>query len=695
MKRRTNRIPVILPVLLMLLSLFPLSASADGEDWAEAQILEVSNYSHYYQTGQYYEGAFVLWKNNVLINNVPIQTDTGSDYIVNYSDEQLAGMGVQIVWLDSNGQPAVIDYDSPNTHYFGGPARVGQYTVRVTQTLNGETRDISAPVSFTITATAFSRFTDYDNIESGARYYLYSIAGEMDGQLYVMAMPTVEATLRQPAIPVSENENGLIYLGSNRENIFMLKRDAHMVDGHYLYHLTTGTALDIFFNGGGGNGIARGRGGLTGDAGFYIDTDPNNGYAATIYEPNIGHGPFLLAKDGSGSVFFTRGSYSDGSVSPSVGAVAVAPVYLYWNQEPQPIYSGHSYEFLDTPYDKEYDGDPIDFDENKNISVDGGKTSWADLVNAGEARLIWRLWQGKETVEVEGPPYEVGLYMAVIQEPGKEKPGKEGDGTSPDSGKPSDSWIDVCSEGFGITSGHIHQYGEPSWIWRGASAFATFTCSDCTDTPPHSETIAATVDSETSGDGKTVTYTAFVDFNGARYTDVHSEDVTHSVFFVSNLDILSTQTVRHGETAQQPDDPSLENWWFIGWYADEALETPFDFSTPITADTPVYAGWIQPDLSIPAEVTTIGDEAFRGCAFRFALLGEETERIGELAFADCPNLAYIYIPASVTEIDENAFGSLETLTVFGQRTSEAQRFAAWKGWTFRPVSAQDAVGELD
>lgn len=82
MKRCTNRIPVILPVLLMLLSLFSFSASADGEDWAEAQILEVSNYSHFYQTGQYYEGAFVLWKNNVLIDNVPIQTDTGSDYIV-------------------------------------------------------------------------------------------------------------------------------------------------------------------------------------------------------------------------------------------------------------------------------------------------------------------------------------------------------------------------------------------------------------------------------------------------------------------------------------------------------------------------------------------------------------------------------------------------------------------------------------
>lgn len=52
-----------------------------------------------------------------------------------------------------------------------------------------------------------------------------------------------------------------------------------------------------------------------------------------------------------------------------------------------------------------------------------------------------------------------------------------------------------------------------------------------------------------------------------------------------------TQTVEEGATAQQPADPAEEGWTFTGWFADPALETPFDFSAPITSDTVIYAGW--------------------------------------------------------------------------------------------------------
>lgn len=51
------------------------------------------------------------------------------------------------------------------------------------------------------------------------------------------------------------------------------------------------------------------------------------------------------------------------------------------------------------------------------------------------------------------------------------------------------------------------------------------------------------------------------------------------------------QTVEEGAAAQQPAEPAEEGWTFTGWYADSALETPFDFTAPITSDTVIYAGW--------------------------------------------------------------------------------------------------------
>lgn len=41
----------------------------------------------------------------------------------------------------------------------------------------------------------------------------------------------------------------------------------------------------------------------------------------------------------------------------------------------------------------------------------------------------------------------------------------------------------------------------------------------------------------------------------------------------------------------KPADPTREGFTFTGWYTSAALTTPFDFSTPVTANTKLYAGW--------------------------------------------------------------------------------------------------------
>jgi uncharacterized repeat protein (TIGR02543 family) len=55
----------------------------------------------------------------------------------------------------------------------------------------------------------------------------------------------------------------------------------------------------------------------------------------------------------------------------------------------------------------------------------------------------------------------------------------------------------------------------------------------------------------------------------------------------------ASQVVRYLGTAYEPDDPVRPGHSFDGWYADEGLTQPFDFSTPIRRDTVLYAKWEQ------------------------------------------------------------------------------------------------------
>lgn len=62
-------------------------------------------------------------------------------------------------------------------------------------------------------------------------------------------------------------------------------------------------------------------------------------------------------------------------------------------------------------------------------------------------------------------------------------------------------------------------------------------------------------------------------------------------FVTEHGDAPASQNVKYNGTADDPGKLSAEGYTFIGWYADEAHKTKFDFSTPITSDTKVYAKW--------------------------------------------------------------------------------------------------------
>lgn len=67
----------------------------------------------------------------------------------------------------------------------------------------------------------------------------------------------------------------------------------------------------------------------------------------------------------------------------------------------------------------------------------------------------------------------------------------------------------------------------------------------------------------------------------------------YTVQFVSEHGSFADQPIEHGKTIKTDKltIPTVEGYTFDDWYTDETYKTKFDFSTPITGDTKVYAKW--------------------------------------------------------------------------------------------------------
>lgn len=67
----------------------------------------------------------------------------------------------------------------------------------------------------------------------------------------------------------------------------------------------------------------------------------------------------------------------------------------------------------------------------------------------------------------------------------------------------------------------------------------------------------------------------------------------YTVQFVSDYGSFADQTVEHGKPIDtgKLTIPDVDGYTFGGWYADEDRTIEFDFNTPITGDTKVYAKW--------------------------------------------------------------------------------------------------------
>lgn len=71
------------------------------------------------------------------------------------------------------------------------------------------------------------------------------------------------------------------------------------------------------------------------------------------------------------------------------------------------------------------------------------------------------------------------------------------------------------------------------------------------------------------------------------------EKSKYTVKFVSDYGSFEEQTIEHGKPidTDKLTIPEVEGYTFDGWYADDNHTVKFNFSTPITGDTKVYAKW--------------------------------------------------------------------------------------------------------
>ena len=144
-----------------------------------------------------------------------------------------------------------------------------------------------------------------------------------------------------------------------------------------------------------------------------------------------------------------------------------------------------------------------------------------------------------------------------------------------------------------------------SFNTHGGSAVASQTVSDggkATRPSPNPTKSGYTFDDWYTTDS----YTTKFNFNTAitGNTTVHANwtavVVTHTVtFYDMSGGTISTQTVNDGGTATRPADPTMTGYVFDNWYAESTFTNVFNFSTPITADTGVYAKFTAAPAVIP------------------------------------------------------------------------------------------------
>ncbi|MBQ6552714.1 MAG: InlB B-repeat-containing protein [Clostridia bacterium] len=96
------------------------------------------------------------------------------------------------------------------------------------------------------------------------------------------------------------------------------------------------------------------------------------------------------------------------------------------------------------------------------------------------------------------------------------------------------------------------------------------------------------------------------------------------------------QILLYGVTAMKPSDPDEDGWYFTGWYSDPDCSDPYYFSTPVTDNLILYAGWedssnfIEGDMDRDGEITVADALAALRIAAKLAEASGDDLLIGDI-----------------------------------------------------------------
>ena len=104
----------------------------------------------------------------------------------------------------------------------------------------------------------------------------------------------------------------------------------------------------------------------------------------------------------------------------------------------------------------------------------------------------------------------------------------------------------------------------------------------------------------------TVTVTGMIDYSGTA-TGTFAIKKAWTVTFMDGSTQYKQTVVTDGQTVAVPTAPAKEGYTFTGWYKDAACQNAYEFSTPVTDNLTLYAGWEKNEEPITEWAVTFMD----------------------------------------------------------------------------------------
>ncbi|MBR2462443.1 MAG: SUMF1/EgtB/PvdO family nonheme iron enzyme [Spirochaetaceae bacterium] len=240
---------------------------------------------------------------------------------------------------------------------------------------------------------------------------------------------------------------------------------------------------------------------------------------------------------------------------------------------------------------------------------------------------------------------------------------------------------------------------EAKWCKRGVTAAVSFSVDENGRVALSSETRDAAIYYTINGSGPdensskygepiVISSKTTIKAYAEKLGELKPSDVVEKTYLVVTFNAdgkdTKTETVESGQTATRPEDPTKDGWTFLGWYEDSGLAKEFDFSTPVTADTTLYAKWRANPGTVVSDGLTIGEIKLK-----------KTSEVQVLS--EAVDLSSLYVVDSegnsVSQIFvENRVGSIKPF-VMGQYEVTQQLYSAVMGSNPSKFTSDVATGE--